>query len=144
MPISFSTAGLNAEDFAAKPRVSEPCFARVRVAEEKVKEEKQLLVLEVLAATVVDQVGRVHPEFLNLPTGNNADTDRQLCRRLGGFALALGLTTLEKIASGQVDIDFADAVGKEAIVEFVKRTQGIQVSFLGIWALGDPTAPAVN
>ena len=106
MPISFSTAGLNAEDFAAKPRVSEPCFARVRVAEEKVKEGKQLLVLEVVEATVSGQIGCVHPEFVSLPTGASVDTDRQLCRRLGRFALAFGLATLDDIAAGQVDIDF--------------------------------------
>lgn len=144
MSVKFSTAEIELQDLTAKPRVNVPCEARIRVTEQSLKEEKQLLVFEVKAATVNDQIGRVHPEFLNLPSGSNADTDRQLCRRLSSFALAFGLMSPDKLSTGEVEIDFADAVGKEVIVEFVKRPQGVQVSFLGVWALDDSAAPTVN
>lgn len=142
--VTFSTVGFGREDLAAKPRVSESCFAQARVTNQMRKEGKQLLIFEVTAATVLNQIGCVHLEYLSHPTGTNADKDRQLCRRLGRSALALGLATMADIEAGEVTVDFADAIGREVTLELVKRQQGIQVSFLGIWAVDDPDAPKVN
>jgi len=144
MKIPVDTVGITADELESHPRVSKACEARVEVCLVRERKRDVMLLLRVLEATVLSQVSRQHTEFLNLPGGNGESAD-MLKRRLLRFALSFGLLTEAEIDSGQpVELDFQQAEGKQAIVQFTARkTGGPQIGFYSIWAVGDSAAPSL-
>lgn len=144
MTFVIKTSGISIADLQAKPHVSKPCEAMVKIEKVIVKDGAVVFIFDVLACTKLRQIGRTFAEHLNLPNGNS-DTAEMLKKRIIRFLLAFDVLTEEDIEAGEdFDIDFKKMKGARAIVQFVAKTNSqIQIPFFGIWSLYDPSAPHV-
>lgn len=100
-----------------------------------------------------EECGKTFTHIVNY-SGKTAESTKKVQRRCLGFAVALGMTTLDAVAEAQakgegVSLDFTTAgIGCHAIVELVddtyldKKTETkkptVTIPWAGIWNLADP------
>lgn len=152
MPLVIQASDIALDDLQPERRVDQPCqfVGEIQRVWESDDGGSTNLLIEAVEASDSSQVGCVHVEVLR-HSAATAEKDRHVRRRLLRFSQAFGLLSAEQIqSSATVEPAFSAALGEKAVLSLSRRRyrdddgralSSLQVGFLDVWALDDPTGP---